>query len=76
MRSSLPHIAYPVAVAALRAERLEWLLEQRARISMGRDFEIGVCELIARKDPEHELEGSAEFVQRAQARGDRPELGR
>jgi hypothetical protein len=62
--TSLPHIAFPVAWAALRAERLEWLLEQRARISMGRDFEIGVCELISRKDPEHLLPGAAEFAER------------
>jgi hypothetical protein len=43
---------------------LEWLLEHRARISMDRDFELAVCALISRKDPEHELEGSAEFVKR------------
>jgi hypothetical protein len=60
----LPHIAFPVASAALQAERLEWLLEHRARISMDREFEIAVCELISRKDPEHLLPGSAEFAGR------------
>lgn len=64
MASSLPHIAFPVASAALHAERLEWLLEHQARISMGPDFELAVCELISRKDPEHRLPGSAEFAQR------------
>lgn len=60
----LPHIAFPAASAALHAERLEWLLEHRARISMGRDFEIAVCALISRKDPQHLLPGSAEFAGR------------
>jgi hypothetical protein len=60
----LPHIAFPVASAALRAERLEWLLENERRISMDRDFELAVCELISRKDPEHLLPGSAEFAKR------------
>ena len=64
MASGPPHIAFPVASAALHAERLQWLLEHRARISMDRDFELAVCALISRKDPEHELEGSAEFVKR------------
>ena len=61
---SLPHIPFPVASAALHAERLEWLLEHQAQISMDRDFEIAVCELISRKDPEHLLPGSAEFAER------------
>ncbi len=58
------HIAFPVASAALRAERLDWLLKNEARISMDRDFEIAVCELISRKDPEHLLPGSAAFAER------------
>jgi hypothetical protein len=62
--SGLPHIAFPVASAALRAERLVWLLEHRARISMDLDFELAVCELISRKDPQHRLPGSAEFAGR------------
>lgn len=61
---SPPHIAFPVASAALHAERLAWLLENEARISMDRDFEIAVCELISRKDPEHLLSGSAAFAKR------------
>jgi hypothetical protein len=59
-----PHIAFPVASAALRAERLEWLLKNEARISMGLDFELAICALISRKDPEHLLPGSAEFAKR------------
>jgi hypothetical protein len=62
--SSLSHVAFPVASAALHAERLGWLLEHAGQISMGRDFEIAVCELISRKDPEHLLPGSAEFAER------------
>ena len=64
MASSLPHIAFPIASAALHTERLAWLLEHQARISMDRDFEIAVCELISRKDPQRLLPGSAEFAQR------------
>ena len=60
----MPHIAFPVASAALHAERLAWLLEHAGQISMDRDFEIAVCELISRKDPEHLLPGSAEFAKR------------
>ena len=59
-----PHIAFPVASAALQAERLEWLLEHQARISMDLDFEVAVCELISREDPQHRLPGSAEFARR------------
>jgi hypothetical protein len=60
----LPHIAFPVASAALRAERLDWLLENEARISMDPVFELAVGELISRKDPQHLLPGSAEFAKR------------
>jgi hypothetical protein len=60
----VPHIAFPVASAALRAERLAWLLEHAGQISMDREFEIAVCELISRKDPGHLLPGSAEFAGR------------
>jgi hypothetical protein len=31
---------------------------------MGREYELEVCELIAAKDPQHLLPGSAEFAQR------------
>jgi hypothetical protein len=64
MASRPPHIAFPVASAALHAERLEWLLEHQGQISMDRGFEIAVCELISRKDPGHLLPGSAEFAER------------
>jgi hypothetical protein len=64
MASSLSHIAFPVASAALHAERLEWLLEHQGQISMDRGFELAVCELISRKDPQHLLPGSAEFAKR------------
>lgn len=65
------HIPFPVAMAALHAGRLAWILEHEGQISMDRDFEIGVCELILSKDPEHLLKGSAESLQRVTARGDR-----
>jgi hypothetical protein len=61
---ALSHIAFPVASAALHAERLEWLLKNERRISMDQDFEVAVCELISRKDPQHRLPGSAEFAKR------------
>jgi hypothetical protein len=64
MSPDAPHIPFPVASAALHAERLAWLLEHAGQISMDRDFEIAVCELISRKDPEHLLPGSAEFAER------------
>ncbi|MFI4977422.1 MAG: hypothetical protein ACHQC8_01900 [Solirubrobacterales bacterium] len=75
MPSSSPHIPFPVASAALHADRLAWLLEHARQISMDHDFEIAVCELISRKDPDHLLKGSAEFVQRVAAQRDRQELG-
>jgi hypothetical protein len=76
MASSPPHIAFPVASAALRAERLAWLLEHEAQISMDRDFEIAVCELITRKDPQHLLAGSAEFAQRLVTRSEQRSVDR
>ena len=60
----MPHIAFPVFRAALRAGRLSWILEHAAQITMGREYELEVCELIAAKDPQHLLPGSAEFAQR------------
>ena len=60
----MPHIPFPIASAALHAGRLAWLLEHQGQISMDRDFEIAVGELISRKDPEHLLDGSAEFAER------------
>lgn len=71
-----PHIAFPVASAALRAERLEWLLKNERQISMGPEFEIAVCELISRKDPQHLLPGSAEFAQRLVVLSERQGVGR
>ena len=59
-----PHISFPVFLAALRAGRLSWILEHAAQITMGPEHEIKVCELIAAKDPQHLLPGSAEFAQR------------
>jgi hypothetical protein len=73
---SLPHIPFPVALAALQAGRLRWILEHARQISMDRDFEVGVCELIATRDPEHLLNGSAEFLQRVAARCHRQGAGR
>jgi hypothetical protein len=73
---SAPHIAFSRAIAALDAKQLDWILEHEAQISMNPEYELGVLELIAEQDSEHKLEGSAEFVERARARGDRPEPGR
>ena len=70
------HIPFPVASAALRAGRLAWLLEHARQISMDRDFEIAVCELIATQDSEHLLPGSAEFLRRVGSRSARRSPGR
>jgi hypothetical protein len=64
MVDRLPHIPFPVASAALHSGRLAWLLEHEGQISMDRDFEIAVCELLSRKDPEHLLPGAVEFARR------------
>jgi hypothetical protein len=64
MASRPPHISFPVFLAALRAGRLSWILEHAAEITMGPEYEIKVCELIAAKDPQHLLPGSAEFAKR------------
>jgi hypothetical protein len=61
MASSLPHISYPRFKAALRARDLPFILRHSERTSMGPRDEIDVCELIAEKDPQHLLPGSAEF---------------
>jgi hypothetical protein len=74
--TSLPHIPFPRAEAARQAGDLGWILAHEGQISMNPAYELGVLELIAEQDPEHKLEGSAEFAQRAQARGDPGELGR
>jgi hypothetical protein len=72
----LPHIPFSRAIAALDAKQLAWILAHEGQISMNPEYEAGVLQLIAEQDPEHKLEGSAEFAQRAQARGDRRELKR
>jgi len=72
----LPHIPFARAEAARQAGDLGWILAYEAQISMNPEYELGVLELIDEQDPEHKLKGSAEFVQRARARGDRPEPGR
>jgi hypothetical protein len=64
MASRPPHISFPVFLAALRAGRLSWILEHAAEITMGPEYEIKVCELIAAKDPQHLLPGSAKFAER------------
>jgi hypothetical protein len=53
-----------VFLAALRAGRLGWILAHASQITIGREYEIEVCELIAAQDPQHLLPGSAEFAQR------------
>jgi len=60
----LPHISFPLFLAALQTGRLGWILDHSAQITMGREYELEVCELIAAKDPQHLLPGSAEFAQR------------
>jgi hypothetical protein len=64
MASSPSHISFPVFLAALRAGRLSWILEHAAQITMGPEYEVKVCELIAAKDPQHLLPGSAKFAER------------
>ncbi len=64
MPSGLPHISYPRFKAALRARDLAFILKHSERTSMGPRDEIDVCELIAAKDPQHLLPGSAEFAER------------
>ena len=73
---NLPHIPFARAEAARQAGDLVWILAHEEQISMNLEYERGVLRLIAEQDPEHKLEGSAEFVQRAQARGDRRERER
>jgi hypothetical protein len=74
--TSLPHIPFARAEAARQAGDLGWILAHKGQISMSPGYERGVLALIAEQDPEHKLKGSAEFVRRAQARGDRGELQR
>ena len=69
-----PHIPFSLFLPALRAGRLEWILEHAEQISMGLDYELAVCELIAARDPQHLLPGSAEFAERVQARCAQQEL--
>ena len=76
MPTSLPHISFARAEAARQAGDLGWILAHRTQISMSPEYERGVLELIAEQDPEHKLKGSAQFAQRAHARGDRRERGR
>jgi hypothetical protein len=73
---SSPHIAFARAEAARQARDLRWILAHEAQISMNPEYERGVLELIEEQDPEHKLKGSAEFVERVEARCDQRELGR
>jgi hypothetical protein len=73
---SSPHIAFSRAIAALDAKQLGWILAYKEQISMSVEYERGVLRLIEEQDPEHNLEGSAEFVERVKARCDQGELGR
>lgn len=57
-----PHIAFARALAALRAEQLEWILAHEGQISMNLEYEIGVLRLIAAQDPEDFDLRSAEFT--------------
>jgi hypothetical protein len=72
----LPHISFARAEAARCAGQLDWILAHQGQITMSPEYELAVCELISRKDPEHLLPGSAGFAERVEARGDRPEPGR
>ena len=76
MVPGLPHIPFARAEAARQAGDLGWILAHEAQITMGLTYELGVLELIVEQDPEHKLEGSAEFAQRVQARCDQQEPGR
>jgi hypothetical protein len=67
MVNHTPHIPFPVFLAALRARRLAWILQHAPQITMGLEYEIKVCELIAARDPQHLLLGSAQFAERLPA---------
>jgi len=73
---SSPHISFARAEAARQAGQLAWILAHEGQISMSPEYERGVLRLIVEQDPEHKLKGSAKFVERVKARGDRRELGR
>ena len=75
MSSSLPHIAYPRAEAALQAGQLDWILAHEAQISMNPAYELGVYQLIIAKDPQRLLTGSAAFAERFERTNDRRVLG-
>ena len=75
MPSDLPHIPFSRAIAALDAKQLGWILAHRAQITMNPAYELGVYELIAAKDPQRLLPGSAEFAKRFEDAGDRREVG-
>ena len=76
MGLSSPHIPFPLFLAALQAGRLGWILDHTAQISIGLDYQLEVCELIASQDPQHLLPGSAEFAERVRARCAQQELAR
>ncbi len=71
---SLPHIPFSRAIAALDAKQLGWILAHETQISMNLEYERGVLALIEEQDPEHKLEGSAEFAKRFERASDRREV--
>ena len=89
MSSSLPHIPFARAQAALNAEQLDWILTHQAQITMSPAYEIGVYRLIATLDPARDrqlLDAAAEWLtgfagrllkrldERSQAPSDRREV--
>jgi hypothetical protein len=74
MGPSLPHIPFARAEAARRAGQLDWILAHEGQISMNPGYERGVLRLIVEQDPEHRLEGSAEFAERFERRNGRREV--
>ena len=62
MRSAAPHISFPVFLAALQASRLSWILEHAGQITMGLEYEIKVCRLIAAQGSEQLEKASAEWM--------------
>ena len=71
-----PHIPFSRAIAALNAKQLGWILAHEGQISMNLEYERGVLRLIEEQDPEHKLEGSAEFAERVRGRCDQRVLVR
>jgi len=90
MFSSLAHIPFARAQAALNAGQLDWILANQKQITMSQAYELGVYQLIAALDPARDrqlLDEAAEWLtgfagrllarldEQSQAPSDRREVG-